>query len=504
VILVEILYVTSAIVLALMGFHSLVLSTIYIVHRNDKIQPPPNISTPDLPTVVVQLPVFNEKHVIERLIESVSRLDYPYHKLRIQVLDDSTDETLSSAAAAIEKARATGLQIEHIRRRSRQGFKAGALTYGLQRTEAELIAVFDADFVPQPDFLHRVVPYFGMDDRLGLIQTRWGHLNADLNSMTRAQALALDAHFIVEQLARHRAGLLVNFSGTAGVWRRACIEQSGGWHSDTLSEDIDLSYRAQLAGWRCLYLPDVSTPAEIPAMMMGFKRQQSRWATGTMQCLRKLGGVVLCAPLTVWQKIEAMFHLSGYVIHPLMLLVLFLVGPLMLSGRLSDLPLAGLGLAMLGMPVEILLSQRRLYSDWLRRMAAFPILMLIGIGIAASNTRAVLRAFSAHPQAFERTPKFHLQEGNPDYGRNSSYALPIDSTTWVELALAAYATIMALLALRYAPSLVPFMMLYALGFAYVAGVSLQQARPGRDHSPRSSRQWGLLGSGIGRGSSTSR
>lgn len=485
----QIVYMVSAFLLALLGFNAIILSTIYLLRRSESRSVPP---MPDLPKVVVQLPIFNERYVVERLVEAACRLDYPRDLLTIQLLDDSTDDTAVIAGAALDSLRAQGFAIEHIRRESRVGYKAGALEYGLNCTDAEFVAIFDADFVPMPDFLRKVIPHFN-DPKIGMVQTRWAHLNSDYSLLTRAQALALDAHFVVEQTARNRGGLLMNFAGTAGIWRRECIETSGGWHMDTLSEDIDLSYRAQLRGWKCLYLPDVEAPAEVPPLMMAFKRQQGRWATGTVQCLRKLGKTVLFSHLNVAQKFEAMLHLSGYFVHPLMLIVLLLSLPLLWFDQLNGLPLAGLGLAMIGMPVQILISQRRLYADWGARFAALPILILIGLGIAVSNTQAVLRGLSTKPISFARTPKFQLSDRRQRWS-NSTYTLPIDITTWVELGFAFYALMSFLVAVqRQSPAMV-FMGLYVLGFSSVALTSIWQARVS-NLARTARRMWSFSGSG---------
>lgn len=487
-IVIQILYAISAIGLALVGINALVLALIYLKHRHQHIRLPAVKDESAWPPVLVQLPIYNERYVVERLIESAGRLDYPHDRLRVQLLDDSTDETATIAAAAVERARTAGLQIEHVQRPSREGYKAGALAYGLEHDEAEFVAVFDADFVPEPDFLRRTIPYFLTDLRLGLVQARSGHLNLEHSLLTRAQAFALDSHLLIEQTARQRSGLFMNFSGTAGVWRRGCIDDSGGWQGDTLSEDIDLSYRAQLCGWHCLYLPDVEARAELPPLIMGFKRQQSRWATGTVQCLRKLGPELLVADLTIWQKVQAIIHLGGYLAFPLMIVLLLTALPLTLTGNLDSLPLAGLWLGLFGPPVQAVITQRTLYRDWPRKMLYFPMLMLVGIGIAVNNTQAVWKGLSGGQQTFLRTPKFQISGQRASWAE-SGYVLPIDHTTWLELLLAIYAAVTAAAALWLAPALAPFMALYAAGFAYVAGLGLWQSRTARRARMTVKREW---------------
>ena len=309
--LLVMLYLLVLLGLALYGFNALIMSGLFLWHwpRLKKSTPPPTPA--EWPSVTVQLPIFNERLVIERLIDAVAGLDYPRDRLFIQVLDDSTDETRALARVRVASHAAQGVNISYIQRPDRVGFKAGALAFGLTCTASGFIAIFDADFVPPPDFLRQVMPHFA-DPHVGMVQTRWGHLNAEATPFTRAQAIALDGHFIIEQTARSQSGLLLNFNGSGGVWRRAAIDSAGGWQADTICEDFDLSYRAQLAGWKLSYVPDVVAPAEIPPTLTAYKRQQFRWAKGSIQCLGKLGGRLLAARLSIWHKVQALLHMGGY------------------------------------------------------------------------------------------------------------------------------------------------------------------------------------------------
>lgn len=468
------LYVGAAVMLAAYGINSLILLALYLYHRKHTIPLPPLVSTPP---VTVQLPVYNERYVVARLIDAVARLDYPRSHLQIQVLDDSTDDTTAIAQERAVYYRQQGLDITVIHRQERVEFKAGALACGLSMATGEFIAVFDADFVPAPDFLRRTIPYFLAQPDLGLIQTRWGHINGDYSLLTRAQTLALDGHFVVEQTARQRAGLLMNFNGTAGIWRRACIEDSGGWQGDTLSEDLDLSYRAQLRGWRFLFLPDVVSPAEVPPHVAAFKQQQFRWAKGSIQCLRKMGWSVLTAREPLFKRFQGLVHLSSYLVHPLMLLLLLISLPLMLWGGMPGLPLAYLSLASIGPPLLYAVAQQALYADWGRRWAAFPVLALLGTGVALSNTQAVVEALLGRSQNFWRTPKFRL-ESREDCWYGKDYNPPFSWLILGEATLALYALVTAVVAcLRSNLYAVPFLLLYAAGFGYVAALSLWHSVP---------------------------
>jgi cellulose synthase/poly-beta-1,6-N-acetylglucosamine synthase-like glycosyltransferase len=471
--------------LAVYGLNAFILAFLYLLHRRAVVHAP-SIDRSALPPVTVQVPVYNELHVVERVIDRVAALDYPRDRLQIQILDDSTDETTRLARARAAMHRELGVDIAVLRRPDRDGFKAGALAWGLSQARGEYVAIFDADFCPHADFLLQTVPHFVARPRLGMVQTRWSYLNADYSPLTRAQVLALDGHFVVEQTGRQRSGLLMSFNGAAGVWRRHCIEEVGGWQSDTLCEDLDLSYRAQLAGWECFYLPGVDAPAEVPPQIAAFKRQQSRWARGSVQALRKLVGPILRNRRLRWgQKVMALVHLSSYLAHALMVLLLLVSLPLLLIPDSVLLQISGLGLMCLGPPLVYTISQKQLYPDWARRMRAFPLLALMGIGIAWSNTQAVWRGLTRWGGTFARTPKFRI-EGRAGRWADSRYRLQADSSTIGEVVLTLYALLTAFVAYvtgRY--GMIPFLLLYAAAFGTVAGMGLaQMSAPRRRRSLR--------------------
>jgi cellulose synthase/poly-beta-1,6-N-acetylglucosamine synthase-like glycosyltransferase len=482
------IYIMTALLLAVYAFNAWLLTVLYLKHRNDT--PPAPLLTGggtegeaghNVPSVTVQLPIFNEVLVVKRLINAAVRLDYPAHLLQIQVLDDSTDETTQIAQAHVDMYQEQGVNIELIHRWDRSGFKAGALKNGLKTAIGEIIAIFDADFVPKPDFLWQTIPYFAKNLRIGIIQTRWGHLNRSYSWLTAAQALALDGHFAIEQTARNRSGLLINFNGTAGLWRRTCIKAAGGWQGDTISEDFDLSYRAQLVGWQCLFLRNVVAPAEIPPQLAAFKRQQFRWAKGSIQCLKKLGWPVLCSHLAWPVKLQALVHLSSYLVHPLMV-ILALVTPILMIGEGTAnvrFPLIYLSLVSLGPPFLYAVAQASLYpKKWRSHYKAMLLLILLGSGIALSNTKAVIEAFLGVGNIFRRTPKFDVS-ASTDRWQNSVYRLPLDGLVIGELALGLYSLLGAWIAASSGHQFaVPFILLYAFGFGYVGIQGLWDARPG--------------------------
>ncbi|HEX2621843.1 MAG TPA: glycosyltransferase, partial [Phototrophicaceae bacterium] len=412
-------------------------------------------------------------YVVQQLLDAVAELDYPSELLTIQVLDDSTDNTADIVATRVKQLQHRGIKIEHVRREKREGFKAGAMAYGLNLTDAEFIAIFDADFVPPSDFLRKTVPHFMSQPRLGIIQTRWGHLNADANWLTRAQSLAIDSHFVVEQTARNRAHFLMTFNGTGGIWRRSCIEDAGGWSSETLTEDLDLSYRAQIRGWQYLYLPQIVVPGEIPPVMTAYKHQQARWSQGTNQCLVKLFVPLWSSDLPLLRKVMAMQHLVQYLPHAIML-PFFLLTPILIgAGVMRDLPLGWLSLISLIPPLMHVITQADIgrYSkgnqfsptNSLRRLIYFPVLLVIGTGLLPNNAAAAYRAFKSRlthrSGEFVRTPKF----GNRNR-QTKAYALSTNWLTWVEGTFALYAAAGVVLALQKQPELAPYLMLYAVAF----------------------------------------
>ena len=478
-VILSMIYALAAVWLALYTLNAFVLIFLYLRHRR-QVSPDPPLSV--FPYVTVQLPVFNEAHVIERLIDSAVHLTYPRDRLEIQVLDDSIDETTLLAQNRIAYHRTREVDIELIHRHSRADFKAGALREGMKRAKGEFIALFDADFLPPQDFLLKTIPFFLSEHRLGFIQTRWGHINSIYSPLTRAQVIALDGHFVVEQTARQRSGLFINFNGAAGVWRRECIEDAGGWQGDTLCEDMDLSYRAQLAGWEPLYLPDVVCPAEIPPQIHALRRQQSRWARGSIRCALKLWRPILKGPLSAFKRLQGLIHLTSYLVHPLMLLILLLSVPLLLLRQPVAFPLTYLSLASLGPPTLYLLAQRSLYPDWARRISYLPLLVLLGTGLTLSNTRAIYEELRGKKDEFGRTPKFRLEKRRDDW-RGSRYALSFDWMALGEMLSALYALLGVVIAWQQSNYVaIPFLMLYVLGFSYVASLTIL-------HSARGLARW---------------
>lgn len=437
-------------------------------------------STPpqNWPHVTIQLPIYNERYVVERLIESVCRIDWPRHLLEVQVLDDSTDDTQMIARAMVAEMKMAGIDIAYIHRTNRQGFKAGALKEGLKSAKGSLVAVFDADFIPEPDFLKESVPYF-QDPQIGMLQTRWGHINSDYSLLTRAQSIGIDGHFGVEQASRAWGGLFMNFNGTGGIWRKKTIQEAGGWQADTLTEDLDLSYRAQLKGWKLMFATQVVCPAEIPVTINAFKSQQHRWAKGSIQTAKKNLGKLFRADISWLVKIQAFLHLTHYMVHPMMLLVVLTSIPMLYTQWFFDnlaypvMIFTVLCLATFGPSSLYLFSQRILYRDWKTRIKYLPFLMCLGTGIAVNNTRAVLEALFNIKSGFIRTPKYGIRQKGENW-QNKKYAIPLNAVSILELFLGFYSLTGLFMFLFFSKYLVsPFLLIYTSGFFYVFFLSVK-------------------------------
>ncbi len=475
------LYYLILAVLAFFGVHRLWMVLLYLkTRRRNPVRPP----DPELwPLVTVQLPLYNEMYVATRLIDAVCCLDYPRDRLEIQVLDDSTDETTAIVQRLVAGHRALGVDIKLVHRDDRRGFKAGALAEGLEQARGELLAVFDADFVPQPEFLRQAVPHFA-DPGIGLVQGRWLHINRSSSLLTQVQSIFLDGHFLIEHIARNRSNCFFNFNGTAGVWRRAAIAGGGGWEHDTLTEDLDLSYRAQLIGWRFLYLPELAVPSELPVDVNGFKTQQYRWAKGAIQTGRKLIGRVLRAPLPARVKFEALVHLTNNISYPLMLLLSLLIFPAMLLRRgtsvrmlmLVDLPFFLSATA--SVLVFYLMSQVAGGGNWRRQLRYLPALMGLGIGLSVVNAHAVLSGLVRRGGTFHRTPKYRIESSGQEW-RGKRYRAGVSSSFVVEAVLATYFTLCTAFALVGGMWLsVPFLLLFVQGYGYMALLSVAPALDG--------------------------
>jgi cellulose synthase/poly-beta-1,6-N-acetylglucosamine synthase-like glycosyltransferase len=458
------LYGLCVALLTLYALGQAVLLVQYLRLRGRQILPPPPA---EWPLVCVQLPIYNEQHVALRLLKAITQFDYPRDKLHVQILDDSTDETPILLGAAAEALRAQGWQIDHLRRSSRAGYKAGALAHGLHHTRAEYVAIFDADFVPPPHFLKAALPPLLADRQVGVIQTAWGHLNADANWLTRAQRLAVDAHFVIEQTARSRSGWILPFNGTGGVWRVAAIHAAGGWSDATLTEDCDLSYRAQLAGWRSLYLPHVVVPGELPTTLAAYQQQQARWAQGNTQCLRRLLPHLLRTPMPLGRRLMALHHLCQYLPQPLMLLSLLLLPPLMLAE--ASFTFAPLGLISVIPPLFYWVSQQAVADQGWRRLTALPVLIVVGTGLIVQNSLAVLRGLWHDGGVFERTPKFAA-------AYRKLHARPHAAALRLTALCALYAISAAWIAARHEPWALPYVGLYAVAFGSVSGAQWWQRK----------------------------
>lgn len=461
--------------LSVYGIHRYAIIYLFLKHR--KNSPQPDRLFEELPTVTVQLPIYNEYYVVRRLIEAVGKIDYPKDRLQIQILDDSTDETREVAQAEAGRLQAKGFDVSYLHRDNREGFKAGALAAGMESATGEFIFIFDADFVPDPDVLHRCIHYF-TDPKVGMVQMRWGHLNRNQSLLTKVQSIFLDGHLLLEQTARCRSGRFFNFNGTAGIWRKSCIEDAGGWHYDTLTEDLDLSYRAQMKGWRFLYLPDVVVPAELPVDMNGFKSQQHRWTKGSIQTCKKLLPSIWRARLPLLVKLEATIHLTSNFGYLLLLCLCVLIlphsyttGKGLAYSLMVDLPI--FLATSLSITAFYLVAQKHLNPrGWIREVWLFPLTLALATGMSVNNARGVLEAMLNRQSEFTRTPKYG-ETGQRRRVRTVRY-LPIRSfLPAVEIAFAFYFGYCIWQALAQGQWMsVPFLSIFFGGFLYVAAKSI--------------------------------
>lgn len=463
---------------SLYGIHRYILVYLYYRHKKENALPKEKMKI--MPQVTVQLPVFNEMYVVDRLIKTTCQIRYPKDKLEIQVLDDSTDETSLIAKRCVEYWQEKGFRISYIHRSHRNGFKAGALAEGMKKASGEFIAIFDADFVPNPDIIEKTIDYF-TDEKVGMVQVRWGHLNRDYSLLTTLQSILLDGHFVIEHAARNRSGRFFNFNGTAGIWRRKCIADAGGWEHDTLTEDLDLSYRAQIRGWNFIFLPDVVSPGEVPVEISAFKSQQYRWAMGSIQTARKVLPKILKSNLPLKIKIESFFHLTGNVSYLLMSILTLLILPsLWIRSDLAiersiwlDLPLFLAATASVSLFYVV--SQKEAYPQGWRRIKYLPLVLALGVGMSVNNAKAVLDAALKKSGEFRRTPKYKI-ESKGDFWKHKNYRQKVRFMPAMEAMMGLYmaATIIYSIANGLLLTL-PFLFLFGFGYFYSSGLYLYQS-----------------------------
>ncbi len=481
------IYTFMLVLVCVYGLHRYVI--VFLYYRHHKNRPEPKGHFDDLPRVTIQLPMYNEQMVASRIIEKTCEIEYPADKLQIQVLDDSTDSTGEIALATVAKARAEGIDIEYIHRDNRKGYKAGALENGLKTATGEFVSIFDADFLPRPSFLKDSIHYF-TDPKVCVVQTRWDHLNRNDSMLTRSQAIYLDGHFAIEHVARNRSNRFMSFNGTGGTWRKDAIADAGGWRHDTLTEDLDLSYRAQLKGWKFVFLPDTTSPAELPPEMNAFKAQQFRWTKGGAQCALKMLPKVMLSKAPLKVKIEAFFHLTAFSLHLYMMIFLLLLCPAMF---INCVPIASesisrhffdLGvftLATLSASVFYIASQVELSGDWRHAAKFMPVLMALGVGLCVSNTKAIIEALFGKQSEFVRTPKYG-GDGSVNHAIASGGKKP--KFKWLPLIEFAFGTYMASCAIFSLVTLrgwltAPFLIIFAFGFYYVSVSSMLLDRAAR-------------------------
>ena len=476
-------YFIVLISLAFYGMHRYQLVWMYYRNKKNRVTEPVAIFA-ELPTVTIQLPIFNEQFVIDRLVEAVCKMNYPREKLEIQVLDDSTDETTEVAKGVVDRYSAMGHPITFVHRDNREGFKAGALHHGMQHSKGEFIAIFDADFVPPEDWLQKVIHHF-YEPNIGMVQTRWTHLNRKYSFLTEVEAILLDGHFVLEHGGRSRSNVFFNFNGTAGMWRRKAIEDAGGWQHDTLTEDTDLSYRAQLKGYKFRYVQDIECPAELPIEMTAFKTQQARWAKGLIQCaIKDLPFVLKDKTVSRRQKVEAWYHLTANISYPLMIVLSTLLLPAMVirfyQGWFQmlyiDIPL--FMASTFSISSFYLVSQKELFpKTWYRTFLFLPFLMALGIGLTITNTKAVLEALVGKQTAFARTPKYRVMNKADKSAAAKKYRKRLGLVPYLELLIGTYFAMTVWYAIANENYItVPFLVLFVVGYWYTGLMSLLQGR----------------------------
>lgn len=479
--LVIALYLVALTILGIYGAHRGNLLMLYLKHRKNAPKALRKFEDSELPTITIQLPTFNEMYVVERLLEGVARIDYPKDKLHLQVLDDSTDETTQIARAKVDELCERGFDADYVHRVDRTGYKAGALENGLKTAKGELVMVFDADFVPEPNIIRKMIDHF-TDPKVGMVQARWGHINREYSVLTKCQSMMLDGHFVIEHIARNRSGRFFNFNGTAGIWRKQTIADAGGWQHDTVTEDMDLSFRAQIKGWRFVYVPEALAPAELPCEMNSFKTQQFRWAKGSAQTTKKLLGLVLKADIPWRVKMEVIFHLTNNFAYLFLVLLAMLQLPNMLIRRHMDHP----ELLLLDVPlfaatcgsicVFYLVTHRALYDNLWDAIKRLPLMMALGIGLSVNNARAVLEGLFGKDLEFVRTPK-HGVSGKRDDWKKKKYKASFPVHSLIELGFGLYFVVTIALAVVTGSWItIPFLVLFMIGFLYVGTLSFFQAR----------------------------
>ncbi|MDH3853831.1 MAG: glycosyltransferase, partial [Nitrosopumilus sp.] len=476
------LFILSAIIITAYTVNFYYLA--FISRTRKEVRPTIDWGTP---SVTIQLPIYNEKYVAKRLVDAVCNLDYPKDKLRIMVCDDSDDDTVELLRNVVDDYKKQGFQIEHVRRGTRNGYKAGALKHAMLTTDTDLVAIFDADFIPPVWFLKRAIPHFSKSD-IGLVQCRWGHVNENYSTITQVQALSIDFHFLVEQKAKSNSHLFMNFNGTAGIWKRKCIEDAGGWHTATLVEDLDLSYRAQMKGWKCLFLPDIVVDAELPAQINGAKRQQFRWAKGSIQCaIKLLADIGLKRHVGIEAKIQAFIQLTRHIVYPL-ILIQFLTLPILLAAQVnlyvvSVLPALTIATYLAMGPGAYLIVIHGMYhKSWKSKAKLLPALLVYNAGMSVNNTVAVFDAVLGKKNVFHRTPKYGIVTKEDDW-KDKAYNLPFTQTTLLEIFFGVYG-IMAIFIAIFSnnPIFVPIITLQAVGFFYIAYMSLSHSKFKRNKS----------------------